>query len=261
MTTSTPPSTPRSGSAAVIALSALLLIAAILGAVLLATVAKTPSAVDLAREQNKLKTLQAWGRIWPPTSILLFYLVLLFLVALGVVCRLWLREKATSNYTDRRGIFPVKALHVWKWVQIGKHLWLPSQDVVYHDPNRAPTATTIYSAGLWGNPGEVVVRQVSPEHVPAEQVRITQGAQLTQIAAASASGSAPNAVQRRVSDAVRGQLPNIAIYNDMDRPLVAPQVPAPSVIRGSHFERLLNERGEIDAQGNLVEKPMTGPVI
>jgi hypothetical protein len=220
-----------------------LLIAAIIATTALLHQIKEPSVIDLARERNQLRMLQTWGEVWPGASIGLFILFTLFLVALGSTLLVWLREKATSNYADDRGLFPVKALRAWKWVRASRYFWLPMQAVIYHDPNRAPGATTIYAPTEAGE--VIVVKQVTADDVSPEQIRITQGAQLAQIAAAASSGKGHNPIRQEMTRAMRGQIPQISIYNEMDRPLVAPQLPPVRLIEGSHIERLLQEQGEL----------------
>lgn len=216
---------------------------------------RKPSAVDRAREKNKLKVLETWGKVWPVASVVLFILAVIFVIQLIRTLLAWLDEKARSSYADSKGIFPVKAIRGWKWVRTGEinilkrsiGIWLPANFVVYHDPNRTAGATTIFAPT---GAGEVVmVKQVMAEDVSPEQMRITQGAQLTQIAAAASSGPA-NPTRQEVTRAVRGQIPYVNIYNELDGtglPVLSPSPPPAQLlpINGSHIERLMREQGEL----------------
>ncbi|MBN1139296.1 MAG: hypothetical protein JXM73_22155 [Anaerolineae bacterium] len=202
----------------------------------------SPSPIDLARQANRLRWLELWGRLWPPLSVILIALSVLFLIVLAWTLLRWLAERATAQYADGRGLFPIKALRAWQWIRIARWLWLPAQAVVYHDANRAAGPTTIYTPTLDGS--AVAVRQVGAEGISPEQLRVTQGAQLAQIAAAVASGPGSTPALRQQ---VGQRLPAVNIYNDLDRPLLAPNLPAISQIEGSHIERLLREQGELSA--------------
>jgi hypothetical protein len=237
-----------------IALWSWAIVAGIIAASVLISRVRKPSVVDRAREQNKLKMLEIWGKVWPVTSVVLFILAVVFVIQLIRTLLAWLDEKAKSNYADSKGIFPVKAIRGWKWVRTGEinilkrsiGIWLPANFVVYHDPNRTAGATTIYApTGV----GEVVmVKQVMAEDVSPEQMRITQGAQLTQIAAAS-SGPV-NPARQAVTRAMRGPMPHVNIYNELDGigpPVLSPSPPPAQLlpINGSHIERLMREQGEL----------------
>jgi hypothetical protein len=233
--------------AVTIGLLILLVVSSAVATPIIAKTIRGPSEADVVREQNHIHFLKTWGAVWPWASVALFILIILFAASIGIALVRWLNERSTSVYPSERGILPVKALKVRKWVQVWHWLWLPAQDVVFHDPNRAPGATTVYSAAVFGVSGQqnrIEVKQFASPVVSKEQLQVTAGAQLTQIAAAAASSDAPNVVQRELNRTIRGQLPNVSIYNDMDRPLVAPQVPEPSVIEGSHIQRVLEMQGE-----------------
>ncbi|MBN1936842.1 MAG: hypothetical protein JW934_19430 [Anaerolineae bacterium] len=216
----------------------------------------SPSPVDLARQANRLRWLELWGKLWPLLSVVLAGLLVLFLIALAWTLLRWLAERATAQYADGRGLFPIKALRAWQWIRIARWLWLPAQAVVYHDPNRAASPTTIYTPTLDGS--AVAVRQVGAEGISPEQLRVTQGAQLAQIAAAVASGpgSTP-AMRQQVGQRLKLAefVPAVNIYNDLDRPsLIAPQLPPTQIIEGSHIERLLREQGRLPDDGLFPEE-------
>ncbi len=200
----------------------------------------SPSPVDLARQANRLRWLELWGTLWPPLSVILVVLLVLFLIALAWTLLRWLAERATAQYADGRGLFPIKALRAWQWIRIARWLWLPAQAVVYHDPNRTAGPTTIYTPTLDGS--AMAVRQVGAEGISPEQLRVTQGAQLAQIAAAVASGPGSTPAMRQQ---VGQRLPAVNIYNDLDRPLLAPNLPPVNLIDDSHIARLLREQGEL----------------
>lgn len=236
-------------------IAVVLIVVGIIAASVLISGVHKPSAVDRAREQNKLKVLETWGKVWPVASVMLFVLAVISAIQLVRTLLAWLDEKARSSYADSRGIFPVKAIRGWKWVRTGEinilkrsiGIWLPANFVVYHDPNRTAGATTIYApTGV----GEVVmVKQVMAENVSPEQMRITQGAQLTQIAAAASSRPA-NPARQEVTRAMRGQMPHVNIYNELDGigpPVLSPSPPPAQLlpINGSHIERLMREQGEL----------------
>jgi len=212
----------------------------------LATRTDRPSPIDVAREQNRLRMLETWGRLWPPASVLLLSLLLLFLISLAGVCIIFLYEKATSSYADRRGLFPIKVRRAWTWIRAGRWLWLPTQAVIYHDPNRAPTATTIYAPTAAGE--AIAVQQVAAEDVPPEQLRVTHGAQLAQVAAAAASGPSHSPAQRRVRRVLDRQLAAEVNGSPEGRPpLLSTSIPPARVlpIEQSHIARLLREQGEL----------------
>lgn len=209
---------------------------------------RKPTVVDLAREQNHLKMLNLWGRVWPPLSVILVGLFVLFLIALGLKCLRWLDERSRESYA-RSGSFPVKSHRAWTWLRVARWFWLPAQAVIYHDPNRAAGPTTIYTPTADGS--AVAVRQVGAEGISPEQMRVTQGAQLAQIAAAVASGPGSTAAMRQQ---VSQRLPAVNIYNDMDRPLLSPNLPVVSQIEGSHIERLLREQGELPVTARRAEQ-------
>ncbi len=207
----------------------------------------SPSPVDLARQANRLRWLELWGTLWPPLSVVLAALLVLFLAALAWTLLRWLAERAVATYPDARGLFPSKALRAWGWKRFGQ-LLLPVQSVVLHNENKAAGPTTIYTPG-WD--GVVRVEQVFAHDLPPEQLRVTQGAQLAQIAAAVASGPGSTPAMRQQ---VGQRLPAVNIYNDLDRPLLSPNLPPVNLIDDSHIARLLREQGELPATSRRADQ-------
>lgn len=245
-TNSTDNNRPRGLQIVAILLALLILTACTWSLVALADRARqqfAPSPADLALQANRLRWLELWGKLWPPLSVVLAGLGVLFLIALAWTLLRWLGERAVESHAHG-GVFPVKALRAWSWQRVGR-FWLPAQAVVYHDPNRSAGPTTIYTPTFDGS--AMAVRQVSAQAISPEQLRITQGAQLTQIAAAVAQ-SEHSPTGRRLGQQVVSDARRRTRDWDSDTwhaPLWAPQLPPARIlpIDGSHIERLMREQG------------------
>jgi len=143
--------------------------------------------------------------------------VLLFTVGgLGWGIVRWLNRRADTVYPDRAGLYPIREGRVG-----------PAK--VFHDPNRAPTGSTVYAPGQTA----ISVRHPLPEGRLDVQQQVTGQAQAAQALRAAVSGS---------SALPSGQSLPLDLLDErrMSRPL--PEV-RELRYEPSHIERLLLQEG------------------
>lgn len=219
----------------------LIVVAALITAgLIIASLLRPPTEADAIKAANAAKFARLWGQVAP----WLFWLVVAAGVVLFVILARCLANRATETHA-RAGIYPVKAMRTWNWRRVGRH-HLPVQVVVFHDANRAPGPTTVYAAGV---PSFHATPNVNPA-----QLRITQGAQVAQTAAALASGEAG---RHPMTPQVRNQIPSINVQAGVDgrQPLLSlPPAQAQMLpVTSSHIERLLREQGDL-IPGSIIEE-------
>ncbi len=156
-------------------------------------------------------------------------LMALIIVALAVglwVTYLFVERKASTVYPNQKGVYPVLKLRV-------------GRAAVLHDPNRATTATTVYTTPELAENVQVV--PVLAPGTEAEQAVVTGRAQAVQALAAISGG--PQDVRRRREDV--GQILGLETG---DGNLAAKPLPpvTRSGLRSSHVERLLLENGALE---------------
>jgi len=152
-----------------------------------------------------------WLWIGMAMKLTLGIILLAFLAGLAYAAVRLALKRATTIYPDRSGLYPVVQCRV-------------GNSRVFHDPNRTPVATTIYTT-------QGVTFAASPDLSPG-QLQVTGQAQVAQAlrAAASGPGLTPDMTER----IVRPQTP-----------LVKPLPPVEVWdIEPPHVERLLEENNE-----------------
>jgi hypothetical protein len=138
---------------------------------------------------------------------------------LGVAAVRWALRRAGTVYPNEAGLFPLFKLRL-------------GRAVVVHDPNRAPTPTTVYVAG--GERPDVRVLHVTQDGNEAGQHRVTSQAQAVQaIAAATHRGGMTRQARHLVE--------RLAEPSPLSAPL--PEVEVLDV-EPAHVERLLLDEGE-----------------
>jgi len=206
-----------------------LLFISILSCVIGATVlGKLDDLSPEARERQRIenaeleKRLEAerparilWAYAWRAAVIGAAFTVLAVLLLRGL-------RWATAITPNDRGLYPVMRLKV-------------GQAQVLHDPNKALTATTIYTTPQLAE--SVTVIPVLPAGAEGEQAQVTGRAQAVQALAAIASG---NGGGNRSGELMAGVL---GAANKL-----APPHPQPrrSPWESSHVERLLIESGALE---------------
>ena len=152
-------------------------------------------------------------------AVVLLTLLFMGLLAFGGVVLFsirWLHSRASLICADDNGLYPVVKGRI-------------GNTVYYHDPNRAPTSTTIYVS-------PTDVQYMAMPGMQEEQFRITSQAQLGQaMAAGSANGVRDNSGRTFLElltyrDSVSAPIPEVKI----------------SDLSPAHIERLLIESGEIE---------------
>ena len=212
-------------NALVVALILVATLSCVVGATLLGELSELSPE---AHERRRIENVELEKRLEAerPAHVLWAYgwrlaIIVTVLSALAVLSIRGLRW-ATSIAPDRRGLYPVVQLSV-------------GQAKVLHDPNKALTATTIYTTPQLAE--SVAVIPVLPAGAEGEQAQVTGRAQAVQALAAIASG---NGGGNRSGEWVAGLLGAAQ--------KLAPPHPQPrrSPWESSHVERLLIESGALD---------------
>jgi hypothetical protein len=200
---------------------------------------RTPSPVDIAREQAELEMLQLTSFVGKIVYVVVVSIgvlggIVLFVFAV-VSAGLWMWRRAAMIRPDKRGLMPM-----FHGVTVRLKLlsrWLEVRSLIV-DPNRSPTAVIEVGAGT-----ESGIDFIAPDQVSAAQMQATMGAQLVQATAAEAAGTKVVAQARgtRGRTALQGQ-PELVIYQ-REQPAIA-RLPIPD----SHIERLLVEQGQLIPQ-------------
>lgn len=178
---------------------------------------KKPSAYDVERTAMNLQVARTLMPFQIAFRVLLGGVFLFTLGGMGWGIVRWINHRVNTLYPNQAGLYPVREEIV-------------GRAKVYHDPNRAPTATTVYANGLPG----VTVQHPLPAGQAAAQFQVTGQAQATQALRAAVSGYASLPSAGPVSTDMFGQ-------NRLATPL--PEVKMLD-LEPSHIERLLLETGD-----------------
>lgn len=193
-----------------------ILIALGLGASL-ASGSQEPSAYDRERTALSMQVSRTMVPFQVAFRVLLGAVVLFTFAGAGVGLVRWINHRVDTLYPNHAGLYPVREGRI-------------GQARVFHDPNRAPTATTVYANGV---PALTVQHPLPPGEAMA-QFQVTGQAQATQALRAAVSGY--------------NALPSGGpISTDMFSPnRVARPMPEVKMLdlEPSHIERLLLETGE-----------------
>lgn len=177
---------------------------------------RQPSAYELERSAMSLQLARTLLPFQIAFRVLLGGVVIFTLAGVGLGVVRWINHRVTTLYPNQAGLYPLRE------TQIGTAK-------VFHDPNRAPTATTVYAHGV----PSLTVQHPYPGHLSA-QLQITGQAQATQALRAAVSGHTPLPVSTPVTadmfDARRlsRELPEVKVLD----------------LEPSHIERLLSETGD-----------------
>lgn len=178
---------------------------------------KQPSTYELERTAMSLQVARTMLPFQIAFRVLLGGVVLFTLGGIGLGVVRWINHRVTTLYPNQAGLYPVRE------AQVG-----PAK--VFHDPNRAPTATTVYANGI---PPLTVQHPVPQGQLPA-QLQVTGQAQATQALRAAVSGYTPLPVSGMVTadmfdpHRVSRSLPEV---KELD-------------LEPSHIERLLLDVGD-----------------
>ena len=200
---------------------------------------RTPSPVDIAREQAELEMLQLTsfvGKIVYVVVVSVGVLGGVVLFAFAVVSAgLWMWRRAAMIRPDERGLMPMFHGITVRLKLLSR--WLEVRSLIV-DPNRSPTAVIEVGAAT-----ESGIAFIAPDQVSAAQMQATMGAQLVQATAAEAAGTkvVTHGRSTRGRTALQGQ-PELVIYQ-REQPAIA-RLPIPD----SHIERLLVEQGQLIPQ-------------
>ena len=194
------------GSIATATIFLLVVIALVIGSVIADNRQRERESPQITQAKEAIAIRWLW--IGMVIKLILAIILLAFLAGLAYAAVRLTLKRAMTIYPDRSGLYPVVDRKVGKIR-------------VFHDPNRAPVAATLYTP-------EGVTFVVSPEPGPG-QLQVTGQAQAAQAlrAAASGVGLTPDTAER----IVRPQTP-----------LVKPLPPVEVWdIEPTHVERLLEE--------------------
>jgi hypothetical protein len=143
---------------------------------------RTPTAADLERSALRLEYAHALLPYRLAFRIVLGIVLLLTLSGLGWGAVRWLHRRVDTIYPNDAGLYPIRERRM-------------GQARVFHDPNRAPTATTIYALEQLRPrlARDVRVEHALPEEGVYLQGQVTGQAQAAQAirAAVSGGGSPP----------------------------------------------------------------------
>jgi hypothetical protein len=181
--------------------------------------ANEPSAYDLERAEMDLELARTMFPFKVTFRVLIGGIFLITLAGVGWGAIRWMNHRADTIYPDRAGLYPIREGQI-------------AGSKVFHDPNRAPTGSTIYAAGV----PQVEVRHPLPQGHAHAQHQVTSQAQAAQALRAAASGATPLPTGT--------QFPlSLMADRRVARPL--PEVEELD-LEPSHIERLLLEDGDRD---------------
>ncbi|MBN1579327.1 MAG: hypothetical protein JXA89_01395 [Anaerolineae bacterium] len=178
---------------------------------------REPSAYELERTAMSLQVSRTMVPFQVAFRVLLGGVVLFVFGGVGVGLVRWINHRVNTLYPNNAGLYPVREGRI-------------GQAKVFHDPNRAPTATTVYANGV----PALTVQHPLPPGEAAAQFQVTGQAQATQALRAAVSGYNSLPSGGPVSTDMFNQ-------NRIGRPL--PEVKMLD-LEPSHIERLLLETGE-----------------
>jgi hypothetical protein len=178
---------------------------------------REPSTYELERTAMSLQVSRTLVPFQVAFRVLLGGVVLFTFGGVGVGLVRWINHRVNTLYPNNAGLYPVREGRI-------------GQAKVFHDPNRAPTATTVYANGV----PSLTVQHPLPPGEAAAQFQVTGQAQATQALRAAVSGYNSLPSGGPVSTDMFSQ-------NKVGRPL--PEVKMLD-LEPSHIERLLLETGE-----------------
>jgi len=194
------------GSIATATIFLLVVIALVIGSVIADNRQRERESPQITQAKEAIAIRWLW--IGMVIKLILAIILLAFLAGLAYAAVRLTLKRAMTIYPDRSGLYPVVDRKVGKIR-------------VFHDPNRAPVAATLYTP-------EGVTFVVSPEPGPG-QLQVTGQAQAAQAlrAAASGVGLTPDTAERivRPQTTLVKPLPPVEVWD----------------IEPTHVERLLEE--------------------
>jgi len=176
-----------------------------------------PSMYEIERTAMSLQLTRTMVPFQVAFRVLLGGVLLFTLAGMGVGLVRWINHRVNTLYPNNAGLYPVREDRI-------------GQARVFHDPNRAPTATTVYANGM---PALTVQNPLPPGQAMA-QFQVTGQAQATQALRAAVSGYASLPSSGPISTDMFNQ-------GRIARPL--PEVKMLD-LEPSHIEKLLLETGE-----------------
>ncbi len=178
---------------------------------------KQPTAYELERTAMNLQVTRTMLPFQVAFRVLLGGVVLFTLGGIGLGVVRWINHRVNTLYPNQAGLYPVRE------AQMG-----PAK--VFHDPNRAPSATTVYANGI----PPLTVQHPLPQGQLSAQLQVTGQAQATQALRAAVSGHTPLPLSTPVTA-------DMFAANRLSRSL--PEVKELN-LEPSHIERLLLDVGD-----------------
>jgi hypothetical protein len=178
---------------------------------------REPSTYELERTAMSLQVSRTMVPFQVAFRVLLGGVLLFTLAGVGVGLVRWINQRVNTLYPNNAGLYPVREGRI-------------GRATVFHDPNRAPTATTVYANGM----PALTVQHPLPPGESAAQFQVTGQAQATQALRAAVSGHTSLPSGGPVSTDMFNQ-------NRVGRPM--PEVKMLD-LEPSHIERLLLETGD-----------------
>lgn len=172
---------------------------------------RVPTVYEIERSSMRIELARALLPYRLAFRVVLGALLLLTLGGLGWGTVRWLHRRVDTVYPDDAGLYPIRERRI-------------GRARVFHDPNRAPTATTVY---VTGQP-ELRVEHALPEGGAYVQGQVTGQAQAAQAIRAAVSGGGPGFsagafVGRRVSRPLPEVKPLDLEPSHVERLLIAPE--------------------------------------
>ncbi|MBN1639612.1 MAG: hypothetical protein JXA09_00160 [Anaerolineae bacterium] len=200
----------------------MLLAVALLAGLWLGGRSRTPDAHEVAQSSINLEFSRALFPYRIAFRVLLGAVLVLTLSGLGWGIVRLVHRRVDTVYADRAGLYPIREARV-------------GRARIYHDPNRAPSGTTVYAPRL----PRLHVEHVLPEGGALMQQQVTTQAQATQ--AFRAAVSSGGAIPLGSAGPVPPQLP----FDPLADRRVSRPIPEVQVLdlEPSHIERLLIEDG------------------
>ena len=178
---------------------------------------RVPTVYEIERSSMRIELARALLPYRLAFRVALGVLLLLTLGGLGWGTVRWLHRRVDTVYPDDAGLYPIRERRI-------------GRARVFHDPNRAPTATTVY---VTGQPGLRVEHALPEEGGAYVQGQVTGQAQAAQAirAAVSGGGSVPFGpgfsagafAGRRVSRPLPEVKPLDLELSHVERLLIAPE--------------------------------------
>ncbi|MCR4407347.1 MAG: hypothetical protein NUW24_10560 [Anaerolineae bacterium] len=183
----------------------------IIGMLLANTNSDQPSTVEREMANLRLETARRLQVVTIAFRVGLAAITLLTLGGLGLGAVRFVLRRTDTIYPDKAGLYPIRE------GRIGRIRF-------FHDPNRAPMPTTLYSAQG--------VSHLTAPGFEADQLRVTGQAQAAQALRAASSGNGIDLQSQRLVEAI------IPPERRLSRPIPPAEV---WDIEPSHVARLLEE--------------------